>query len=588
MVAVAGADFSGHWPLMLIPLTVLVGAAVALHRAGEAGPGPEPWARRAARIPNALERLTGMPGWAAAVVGLGLFAPVLSVTGFYIDVAWHIQFGRDRTLWTPPHVMIVTGLALILASSAAGIVWATVTRAGTGFRWGRWQVPWSMLPLAAFGTAAFVGFPLDSWWHASYGVDVTLWSPTHILLIGASGLSTISLWMTLREAGVDPAGGPWPRAVYCLLAGATLARLSTFQCEFDLGAPQFQQLFHPVVIALAAGAGLVGARIVLGRGGALVMAAGFVVLRAVLGLVVGPGLGYIVPRFPLYLASALAVEAAAALVGTRRRIRLALVAGAGIGTLGLAGEWWWSHVWGRHPWVASLLPEALAVTVLAAVGAAVLGTAAGAAARGEPVRVPGMAMAGAVAAVVVALTVPSPRTGTPLAGDLTLDRSGDGRTATVTVRLDPPEAAAGANWFEAFSWQGGGSVNARMRPAPGGDGRFRSERPVPVAGDWKTIVRLHRGTALAGAPVYLPADEEIHAPAVPAEDGRRRFVPDIELLLREAKPGPATTRIVIYGVIALAAVSSFWLLALAARRIRGVARPDRQRPAVSRHAVPAR
>ncbi|MDQ3945137.1 MAG: hypothetical protein M3357_08330, partial [Actinomycetota bacterium] len=293
-MAVAGADLAAQWPLVAGPLIFLAVVAAVLYRAGAPGPGPERWARRAARIPNALERLTGLPGWAMAVVGLGLFAPALSVVGFYTDVAWHVQFGRDKTLWTVPHVMIVIGLALILVSAAAGIVFATVTGVRTGFRWGRLQVPWSILPLAAFGTAAFVGFPLDDWWHASYGVDVTLWSPTHLLMVGAGGLSTISLWMTLQEAGVRATGGFWPTTLHWLLAGATLVRLSTFQCEFDLGVPQFQQLFHPVVISLAAGAGLVGARIVLGRGGALVMAAGFLVLRAAIGLLAGPGLGYIV------------------------------------------------------------------------------------------------------------------------------------------------------------------------------------------------------------------------------------------------------------------------------------------------------
>ena len=578
-MAAAGADVGAQWPLVAGPLILLALATAALFRMGEPGPGPERWARQAARIPHALERLTGLPGWAMAVVGLGLFAPVLSVVGFYTDVAWHIQFGRDKTLWTVPHIMIVAGLALILVSATAGIVFATVTGARTGFRWGRWQVPWSMLPLAAFGTAAFVGFPLDDWWHASYGVDVTLWSPTHLLLVGGGGLSTISLWMTMREAGVPRGGGFWPRSLHWLLAGATLVRLSTFQCEFDLGAPQFQQLFHPVIITLAAGTGLVGARVVLGRGGALVMAIGFILLRGTIALLAGPALGYIVPRFPLYLASALAVEFAAAWAGTARRGRLALAAGAGMATFGLAGEWWWSQLWGRHPWGADLLPEVLGVTALAAVGASALGVVAGAAAGGEPVRLPGLATAGAVTAILVALAIPSPRTGADLAGDVTLDRQDDGRLATVTVDLDRPEAADGANWFEAFSWQGGGAVQARMQPA--GDGRFTSERPVPVAGDWKTIVRLHRGTILAGLPVYLPADPEIGAPAIPAGNGHRSFVPDTDLLLREAKSGPPTTRLVVYTVITAASASSLWLLALAARRIRGAPRRQRERPPAS-------
>ena len=36
---------------------------------------------------------------------------LIAVIGFYWDVAWHIDFGRDtKNLFTPPHVMILVGL----------------------------------------------------------------------------------------------------------------------------------------------------------------------------------------------------------------------------------------------------------------------------------------------------------------------------------------------------------------------------------------------------------------------------------------------------------------------------------------------
>jgi hypothetical protein len=42
----------------------------------------------------------------AGTLAVGMFAPVLSLIGFYPDVAWHIDFGRDKQLFTPPHTMI--------------------------------------------------------------------------------------------------------------------------------------------------------------------------------------------------------------------------------------------------------------------------------------------------------------------------------------------------------------------------------------------------------------------------------------------------------------------------------------------------
>ncbi|MGV3759202.1 MAG: hypothetical protein ACO1PW_06610 [Actinomycetota bacterium] len=132
------------------------------------------------RIPDALERLTGIPGWAASAMGTVMVGLVVAGEGFYSDVAWHIALGRDDELFTAPHTSIVVGLGLIFCSAAVGIAAATATGAEVGFRWGALRVPWSMVPLAALGGAALAGFPLDEVWHATYGVDVTMWSPTHM------------------------------------------------------------------------------------------------------------------------------------------------------------------------------------------------------------------------------------------------------------------------------------------------------------------------------------------------------------------------------------------------------------------------
>ena len=576
IVAVQGQGLSTQWPLIAGPLAVAAVAAGALFAVGTPGKCPERWARQAARIPNALERITGIPGWAAAVLAIGLFAPILSVTGFYNDVSWHTDFGRDKLIFTPPHTMMIAGLMLLPLSTVLAIAFATVTKAGVGFRWGFWRVPWSVLPLAAFGTAAFVGFPLDDLWHLAYGMDVTLWSPTHLLMLAGGEFSTISLWMVLREAKVRPRDGGWPFAVYALLATVTLLRLSTFHDEFDLGLPQFQHLFHPVIIGLTAGLGLVFVRLVFGPGGALVMAVGFLLVRSAIGLFVGPVMGYTVPRFPLYLPAALAVEAVAGWLGTDRRLRFALAAGAAVGTLGLASEWGWTHLWGRQPWRAALFPEAFLIGGLAALGAALIGTAAGGAMAGDNRRLPTGALAAGLFAVAVALTVPAPRMGDRVTGSLTLDRRADGAEAVVTVALTPVDAADEAKWFEAVSWQGGGVRQVALQRI--GPGRYVSQGTVPITGDWKTFIRLHRGQSLVGIPVYAPEDREIRAPLVPAVDGTRPFVPDTKLMLREAKAGPAWPRLAIYAAIGLAAAGSAGVTWLAAARIDGRRTGARRQP----------
>jgi hypothetical protein len=65
---------------------------------------------------------------------------------------------------------------------------------------------------------------------------------------------------------------------------------------------------------------------------------------------------------------------------------------------------------------------------------------------------------------------------------------------------------------------------------------FRSTRPLPLHGDWKTLIRLHDGRDLAAVPVWLPNDPAIPAPEIPAPQRfERPFVAEIDLLQRERK-----------------------------------------------------
>src|SRR3712207_5565435 len=109
-------------------------------------------------------------------------------------------------------------------------------------------------------------------WHRLFGQDVTLWGPTHLMLIGGAGLSLIGNAILLVEGRRAAPAGPPPRGPigflirtrYAAMLGGLLIGLSTFQAEFDFGVPQFRMLFHPVLIAFAAGVALVAARIYAG------------------------------------------------------------------------------------------------------------------------------------------------------------------------------------------------------------------------------------------------------------------------------------------------------------------------------------
>src|SRR5919108_1293705 len=347
------------------------------------------------RAPDAMRRLTGIPGWAATSAGTAMYGLMIAGQGFYSDVAWHVALGRDKDLFTAPHTSIVVGLAMIFLSAALGITAATVERVPTRLRLGALRVPWSMLPLAALGAAAVGGFPLDELWHRTYGIDVTMWSPTHMIMILGASFTGAAIWLVLAEAGVSPGDSAWARAAHVLAGSLTLLGLTAPQGEFDFGVPQFQQIFHPLLVTVAAGFALVAIRLVLGPWWAVGITVALVAMQGSHALADEP---VTQAGAHLYVVSALVVEAVARLAGTDRRLRFALLSGAGVATLGLAGEWEWSQH-ARQPWRTSLLPDAVVLAIVVGLGAAVVGTAfAAALSRDSPARVPAVAVAVGAAA----------------------------------------------------------------------------------------------------------------------------------------------------------------------------------------------
>ena len=582
--AAHSGDPAGGTPLEdLVPASIVAAVAVVglavlagAYRRGGAG------ALR--RLVGFSERVSGIPGWAALPAAIGGGALVIAVFGFYWDVSTHIDNGRDAGPFAnPSHFFILAGLAGIALAGYLALLIGTgePTRTSVRVREG-WHAPAGGVLLLLCGVVALAGFPLDDVWHRLFGQDVTLWGPTHIQMVGGASLATLAIWALLceaREARVQPPERQLllVRLRDVLLAGAFLLGLSTLQGEFDFGVPQFPLLYHPALLMLAAGMGLVAARIRLGRGGALAAVAFFLVARAALAIIVGPVLGRSLLHFPLYLVEALLVEVAALRIGRERQLTLGIVAGALVGTIGLAAEWGWSHLWMPIPWPAALLPEAAVVGLVAAVAGGAIGGLIGRAlappdVRRQPVRVP--AAVAAVTAVVACLVYPGITTGGPEVQATVTLHDAPGTTDTwvdAEVRLDPPDVADDAVWFEALAWQGrewgdGGLVRADLEDR--GDGTYRTTRPIPVHGEWKTVIRLHRGRSLQAVPVYLPEDPAIPAEGVAAETTfTRSFVSDKQLLQREAVGGSPALQTIGYGLLLVIGVSWLGAVAWGLRRI---------------------
>jgi hypothetical protein len=526
---------------------VLLAVAVA-HRRGRIS-----WLQR---VGDVAEKTSGLPPWAALPQAIGAVSLIVAAFGFYWDVSWHIDRGRDPgALANPAHWFIIVGLAGIALAGILSLVLGDERSTGSSIHFGRdWNVPVGGLLLSICGLIALAGFPLDDLWHRLFGQDVTLWGPTHIQMIGGASLATLAMWVLAvegeRAAKAD--GRPIaPRtmwAIHLSLAGAFLIGMSTLQAEFDFGVPQFNQLFQPAMIMLAAGIALVAARIRLGKGGALGAVAFFLVFRGALSLLIGPVLGRTLLHFPLYIAEAAVIEVVAFRVPARRQpLSLGFWSGVGIGTVGLAAEWGWTHVFMPLPWHASLWPLGAVWGFVGAICGGIIGALIGRAlsppaedflvVRQRLPRGVGVALA---AAVIALLALPLTSTVHPVRADLAMDPplGIPGGQVHVTLRLHPADAARGAQWFNVTAWQGARTGNGGLvikdlhQTSPG---VYQTDGTVPVFGEWKALVRLHKGRSLMGLPIYLPADPAIPAAQVPPwPNVTRPFQREKGILQREA------------------------------------------------------
>ena len=140
---------------------------------------------------------------------VALFGALISFFGTSWDVQWHVFVGRDRTL-IPPHEMMLAGITIGGIAAVTVIITETI--------WARRYssmaqqfTPFAGLfsgPLGAYivGYAALnsaVAFPLDTYWHTLYGIDVTLWAPFHIMIISGMALMAFgSVYMLASSARI--------------------------------------------------------------------------------------------------------------------------------------------------------------------------------------------------------------------------------------------------------------------------------------------------------------------------------------------------------------------------------------------------
>ncbi|MFN3005553.1 hypothetical protein [Mycolicibacterium wolinskyi] len=511
--------------------------------------------RRITWLNNFAERLGRKfhrPPWVALQVFLFTATIICALFGFIWDVSLHIGKGRDAgPLANPAHYFILIGLFLLFIAGSMAIVLPYEKPGPAAIRITRsWYAPVGGVLMALCGLYALIGFPLDDVWHRIFGQDVTLWGPTHLMLIGGAGLSLIAVLLLEHEGRVSMGSEiaddtKFNKFLYYLSFGGLFIGLSVFQIEYDFGVEQFRLVLQPMMIAGAAAMAAVAARLVLGPGGALIAAGLAVLLRGAVALIVGPVLGAPTSWFALYLGPALVVELLALTPLVKRPILFGAIGGLGVATVGLWLESLWIGAVYRYPWPTSMWGEALAMAVPVAIGMGLCGALLALVLTGQRLPRPAAGISIVVATVLVIggavanglrTEVPESANATVTLTDLPSDT--DQRMVSADVQITPANLVSdNPEWVSILAWQGGlanerGLVVDRLEKV--GPGHYRSTRPIPVSGSWKTILRIQDGLTMAGVPVFLPADPGIGAEETPAQaSATRDFVQEITLLQRE-------------------------------------------------------
>jgi hypothetical protein len=541
-------------------------------------------------------RAFGTSSWGALPVIFITGSLLTAYLGFMWDVSLHAGRGRDDgPLANPAHYFILFGLFFLFMAGMSAVVFprdgekpspAAVRITTT------WYAPVSGIYLAGCGLYALIGFPLDDVWHRLFGQDVTLWGPTHLMLIGGAGLSTLGIILFQREnefsfqagAGSAPT---WLRTIMLSTSfGAGIIGLSVFLGEFDFGVAQFRMVFQPMLTALAATLPLVAARLFVGPGAAFFASCVYLGVRGVVSFLVTDFFGQAHYVFALMLGSALLIELLGATSLRRKPLWFGAVGGFLIGTVGMAIEAGWTDLVFPFPWARDVWAEGLAMTVPVAVGAGLCGALF---ALGLQGRLPAKRVS--VAIVVVTLlaisgaaanglhaTVPKNARAT-----VALQQVGmPGKPEVVAkVKLEPANLIdEHPTWVTILSWQGGGEgvVNDQLRRT--GPNTWVSTRPMPVYGNWKTLLRLQDGRTLAAVPIFLPADAALGVPETPASaQFTREVVPEISILQRERNLDvPASLWGIANVIVLLCSIAVVVGLCLTTSRIsRSIAEAERER-----------
>lgn len=172
------------------------------------------------------------------LLALNLVAFVATYASTQWDLAEHFKGAVDR-FWYPPHFGIYFGMLVAALIPLAGLI--LLLRA-PGLPFDKLRANPALVLVIVANGSSFMGAPFDAWWHTTFGLDLTVWSPPHLHLLFSMVLAVLSCAVYFLDdrpagAGVTPFPAVDRRVVvlvFTLLMALLLGAL--LFTEYEIGA----------------------------------------------------------------------------------------------------------------------------------------------------------------------------------------------------------------------------------------------------------------------------------------------------------------------------------------------------------------
>jgi hypothetical protein len=128
-----------------------------------------------------------------------LIGMALTEIGSTLDVSWH--FGHVFDEISPPHLTSFAGVCLMVGL----LYWALVRERKRVVGLERAALRVGAIALAI----GILDMPFDLLWHLTFGIDITTWSPTHLMLNFASDVYNVCVIIALLASPAARGRGAW-------------------------------------------------------------------------------------------------------------------------------------------------------------------------------------------------------------------------------------------------------------------------------------------------------------------------------------------------------------------------------------------